>query len=268
MSGLHLRTLRIVLAALLFSTPAFTQSPRAPKDDAAMTVLSQMAAVTGWTRANAPIDVMATGTITRHRGEQQDTFPIALKVKGGRKSRTEIQDGSFLLTSIVNGNRAAALTPEGTRHIPSHVAAARRPMEFPFLTDLSAPWDDDVSLSYQGTEEVRGESTHRIEIVREPPADYPLRKYKRRTVGLTVWISTVSGLPVQIQYNHVAFNNPHAFLPATRYFSDYRVVGGLAVPFYQEESVRGQRLRTLQLVDVQFNLGLSDFEFEVPDEQR
>lgn len=45
---------------------AFAQG-EAPKDPTAMSVLAQMSGVTGWSRLNAPADIVATGTVTHYR---------------------------------------------------------------------------------------------------------------------------------------------------------------------------------------------------------
>lgn len=71
-----------------------------------------------------------------------------------------------------------------------------------------------------------------------------------------------------IEYTRVADNNPTALRTRVRSFSDYRVVGGLAVPFRQQDSDGGQLLYTLQLTQVQFNVGLSDSEFTLPAAQQ
>jgi outer membrane lipoprotein-sorting protein len=259
---MHLPRIKLLLGLILFLCASVTAQQNV-KDTNAYAVLAQMAAATGWSRASNPSDVLATGTMTRYRGEQQDTAGITLKARGPRKLRIELQEPSSSRTSIVNGNGGILSTPEGTRRIPSHVAASEQPLVFPFLTDLAAANDDGISLSYLGIEDVRGEAAHRIEIIREPAADYPAREDRRKAIALTVWVSVARGVPVQIQYNLFAFDNPTSTFPATRYLSDYRRVGGLLVPFRQEESIDGEMRYVFQLSRVSFNVGLSDLDFDL-----
>lgn len=251
------------LLILLVTPRAFAQAPAA-KDPTAVALLLQMAGATGWNQLTVPRDAVATGTVTRYRGDSQDTVGITLKVKGYRQYRTEVQEAASVTTTIVSGDRAAVVKPEGTQFIPSHAALSMRPLVFPFLSDLAAATDPNVILSYLGVEDIRGESAYRIEITRQPASDDPIGQAERRAGPLTVWVSATSGLPVQIEYPRVANDNPTAVRRRTRYLSDYRVVGGLAVPFRQEESVNGRVLFVLQLTQVAFNAGLSDSDFSLP----
>lgn len=252
-----------LLLCLVIILAAAAQSPGV-KDTTAFGVLSQMAAATGWSQLTVPRDAVATGTVTRYRGEVQDTVGITLKVKGYRQYRTEVQEAASVTTTIVSGDRAAVLKPEGIQSIPSHAALSMRPLVFPFLSDLAAATNPNVILTYLGVENIRGESAYRIEITRQPTSDDPIGEAERRAGPLTVWVSATSGLPVQIEYPRIANDNPTAVHRRTRYLSDYRRVGGLAIPFRQEELVNGKPLFTLQLTQVQFNVGLSDSDFAIP----
>ncbi len=242
--------LPLLATVLLGASPAQTQQP-VEKDGTAMAVLAQAAAATGWNRLSAPTDVLATGTVTRFRGETQETVAVTIKAKGFDKSRTELQGGT---TTIVNAGASAALTPEGTKWINPHSAVSMHAVALPFLTEFVDFADADVSVLYLGVESARGELAHKIELARSSAGALPF----------VVWVSATSGLPVQIQYVRLANDNPSARLSHTRYLGDYRAVNGLAVPFYQEDAVNGQVLYALQLSQVQFNVGLSDFDFSLP----
>jgi len=47
----------------------------------------------------------------------------------------------------------------------------------------------------------------------------------------------------------------------SRTFSDYRLVNGIAVPFQQSESFEGQLMYQIQFTAVQFNVTLTDTDF-------
>jgi hypothetical protein len=49
--------------------------------------------------------------------------------------------------------------------------------------------------------------------------------------------------------------------PLEVYYSDYRDVGGVAIPFQQKRVFSGTPVAELHLTSVQFNVGLSDSEF-------
>lgn len=251
------------LVVILIAPTAFAQSPPT-KEPAAIALLARMAAATGWNPVTVPADAVATGTVTRFQGETRDTVAVTLKAKGARRFRTEVQQGASVTSTIVNGAGAAVLSPQATRWIPAHAVLAMRPMAFPFLSDLVATGDASVVVRYLGTETVRGEAAHKVEVFREPPTDDPTPEFSRRASRLVVWVSTVSGLPLQIEYRRIASDNATALSSHLRSFSDYRRVGGLLIPFHQEETLNGQPLLTLQLTQVQFNVGLPDSDFALP----
>jgi outer membrane lipoprotein-sorting protein len=250
---MHYRPGLLSLIALLLVAPHFASAQSdatAPKDSDALLVLSQAAAATGWSKLTAPADIVATGTVTRFRRDTKETLAVTLKAKGFDKSRTELQGGP---TTIVNAGAGVASSFDETKWIAPHSARSMQPVAFPFLTDFVAFADADVSARYLGVETVRGQPAHKVELTRGSDG-----------APFVVWVSSATGLPIQIQYLRVANDNATARNPHTRYLADYRVVSGLAVPFYQEDSVNGHVVYTLQLDKVAFNVGLSDSDFTLP----
>jgi outer membrane lipoprotein-sorting protein len=257
--------LLLLLLPLFAATGSATGAP-ADKDERAVAVLQQMAAATGWSGLNIPRDALATGIVTPLSGATSETTSLTVKARGARRSRFEAQASGGLRTTIINQGRGAVMRPEGTYFIPSYAAASLRPLLFPFFSDLTAADDPQVALAYLGTETVQGELAHVVEIMRESPGAAPSANPRRRPTRLVVWVSTVTSLPLQIEHNRVATDNPSAVRARRTLLSDYRAVGGLAMPFHHEESAGGQPLHTLQLTQVQFNLGLPDSDFELPPE--
>jgi hypothetical protein len=234
-----------------------------PQSNSALVAFAQMLAATGWNPQRLPSDAVATGTITRYHGDMQDTVTYTLKVKGFDEMRVELQ-GAATSTTIVNGYQAAATTSNGTIAIPSHSAFSMRAMELPFFTSLMNSADPTVSIQSAGTESVNGQSTQRIEIAPQSVPGDPLSPLRCRARRMTVWISTATGLPVQIAYARIAVNNPTVVAAHIRQFSDWRVVNGMAVPFHQEDFLGSQHLYSLQFNSVNFNVALSDSDFALP----
>jgi hypothetical protein len=165
------------------------------------------------------------------------------------------------------GDSAAVLTSNGTRFMPPHSVVSMQALALPFLCGLAAFSDANVSLRYVGTETVAGQLAHRVDMAREPGPGDPLAAPRRLASHMTVWISTTTGLPVQIAATRIANASPTAATTTIRVFSDYRSVSGIAVPFHQEEYGGGHLLYTLQLATASFNVGLSDGEFALPPQQ-
>ena len=257
----------LLLLTVLWLSASVASHAQALKDSMAVTVLTQMYAATGWNPASVPRDAVATGSVTRFRGQAVDTVSVTWKARGPRQHRADVQATAGATSTIVNGDSGAVVTPNGPRFIPSHSALSMQPLDFPFYSDLISANDPNVGLHYAGTETVGSQLAHRVEIAREAPAGHPLAAVRHRAGHLTVWVSTSTWLPVQIEYVRIANDNPTAARSSIRTFSDHRVVNGLAVPFHQEEFAGTQRLYTLQLNSVSFNVGLSDADFALPAAQ-
>jgi len=264
-----------VFTALLFSFPNLTtaQQPSPPaaqstqRDPQAISVMSQMEAATGWGSRGLPSDALASGTVTRYRGDVQDTVAVILKAKGSRLYRAEVQDPTGQLITVLNGDGAAVTTPRGTQLLPVHAALGLKPVVFPFFGGLLSFADSSCTVQYLGTETIGTELAHRIAISSKPSASAPAALLRARVNPLTVWVSAASFLPLQIQYTRISNDDPAASRPITRTFSDYRVIGGLAFPFHQEEFASSQPLLSLHLASVSLNTGLSDAEFALPAAQ-
>ena len=253
----------LLIGSLLSVQQGLSQEPRS-KDETAVSVLRQMVAITGWKQVNLPSDLQATGSITTHRGGQDSTTSISIKVRGDRQVRISYGDDVAINWVVYNHGNAARIVGGKTRRIPSYVSAARRPAEFPFLTELTDIENSTLTISYAGEEQIGRESSHKIEFIREPQELPSMHKYIRRVRKITVWVSATTGLPLQMEYNHVTYSNPYATIPVLRTYSDFRPIGGLLIPFRQQVFIGGDLRRTLLLNDVMFNTGLGESDFDVP----
>lgn len=262
------RSRTVLLSSMLFIsgwTRGQEASQTAPqKDPQALAVLLQVAAVTGWNSLNLPRDAVATGRGIRYKAGAPETVELSLKARGPYQYRAEIQTGATVVSTVVNGLDAATFGPNGSRFISPESAVSIRPWALPFFTDITALGDPAVTLRYLGPEELEGITTHKVEIARQFGSSEPLAGSRARAGKFMVWVSTSTGLPVQIGYPLMASDHPKASITAIRRFSDYRSVLGIAVPFQQEELVQGTPRYSLQLTNVSFNVGLSDSDFQLP----
>jgi len=92
-----MRAARLVLLFVLILSPSprlnSQQSTTIPQRDAqAISVMSQMAAATGWGTAGLPSDALASGTVTRYKGDVQDIVNVILKAKGSKLYRAQVQE--------------------------------------------------------------------------------------------------------------------------------------------------------------------------------
>ena len=261
--------LRFISFAFLCGLSLHAQSPtpgplQPVKDPAALSVLSQMVTVTGWTPSQLPQDAIAAGTVTNSQGSDATPTNFTLSVKSCSEYRLDTQNAGGPQSLIVNGDGAVLQSPSETDVLPALSANSMQPLVLPFFCDLAYFNDSNVSVSLLGTEAVAGQSALKIQITRLPVSATSGSSSGPLPDGLTVWISTANYFPLQISWSWIATSNPTAQLTVSTLLSDYRTVGGIAVPFHHEQHAVGTLLQSLQLSSVTFNNGLPDSLFALP----
>lgn len=253
-----------LLLVSIFSVSIQAAAQQPPqRDPQAMAVLAQMVAATGWRTGSVPVDVVATGTVTRFHEEAEQTVPITVKQRGANQQRLQLQEPDGLVTTVINGLAASVLPAQGSpRRLPAQSALSMESRFFPFFSDILKLLDADVSVVDLGSRTIEGVPCHGVQIARHPAGKDPLSHIRELASPLKVWISQSTFLPVQIEYVRLAVDNQHVVMHFSRTFSDYRAVNGIAVAFQQEERFEGQLMYRFQLTTVQLNAGLTDGDFD------
>lgn len=257
--------MRTAVAFLLCSIPlsCFAQTA-ATKDPTALTALAQMVAATGWNPATLPVDATATATVTTYRDDtSQNTGSITIQVKGLREILVHSNGGS----TVVNNDQAAYTDEKGTHPLASYSAVSIQAIELPFLTSLMNFNASNVSVQSLGAETVNGQATQKILIAPQPIPNDLISLVRSKAWTVTIWIAS-SGLPVQLAYTRIAETNSAASATYTRQFSGWQRIGGVEIPFEQDDYLGSQHNFTVQLQSVQLNTGLTDSIFTVPTEQQ
>ncbi len=253
------------LCGLTLHAQSPTPAPAQPtKDPAALSILSQMVAATGWTPSLLPEDAIAVGTVSSSQATDSTPANITLKVKSCGEYRIDTQDSSGPDSLIINGNGGARQSPSETDFIPSLSANSMQPLVLPFFCDLAYFTDSSVSVALVGTETVAGQAANKIQITRISVSSTSGAGVGPLPGGLTVWISTSTSLPIQLAWSWISDYNPAARLSVSTVLSDYRTIGGISVPFHQEQQANGKVTNELQLDSVSFNNGLADSIFALP----
>lgn len=125
------------------------------RDPQALVSLTQMLSATGWGTVQ-PQDVVGTGMVTRDHGDYQDTVGIRVESSGTRLFRSDVQDPSGTVTTILNGDGAAVITASSAQLLPSYVAIAMRPSAFPFFGGFLSFLDNSYAVKYDGVETIAG----------------------------------------------------------------------------------------------------------------
>ncbi len=242
-------------------TPSPTPSPL-QRDPQALMALGQMVAAAGWTASTVPATIVASGTLTRPGAGQQAPASFIIKQRGPAQHRMDLQDSGTTSTTVVNGLAGAIRLPDGTKQrLPGHGALSIQSPVFPFLSDLVNTADLSVAIQDLGTKIVDGTSCHGVAIMRHASSADSFAQFRDLASPLKVWVSLQSALPVRIDFIRLADDNPYLAMNFSRTFSDYRLVNGIAVPFQQSESFEGQLMYQIQFTAVQFNVTLTDTDF-------
>lgn len=257
--------MRVAVVFLLCSIPlsCFAQTT-ATKDPTALTALAQMVAATGWNPATLPVDATATATVTRYQGDTQNTGSITMQVKGLREILVQSNAGS----TVVNNDQAAYTDEKGTHPLASYSAMSIQAIELPFLTSLMNFNASNVSVQSLGTDTVNGQATEKVLISPQPFPNDPIGQMRAKAWTITIWIASSTGLPAQLAYTRIAETDSAASLTCTRQFSGWQRVGGIEIPFEQDDHSGSKHNFAVQLQSVQLNTGLSDSIFTVPTVQQ
>jgi hypothetical protein len=235
------------------------------KDAAGVAILDKMLATAGWGTVGNPADLVASGTITYFAGSDSQTRSVRYKLLGTSEASTEITVDAGTTQTISNGKTAATILPDGTAsRLPSYLAHSMRQEIFPFLAPVIGPNDSDVSVSVVGTRQINADLCTGVALARRLERTDPRASLEDIVSPITIWISSSTYLPVEIDSVLTSIDNYRALLHLSRTFSDYRAIQGLAIPFHQEEAIEGQRASVLDLTEVQLNTGLTDADFPVP----
>jgi len=202
-------------------------------------------------------DAYATGTIT-HVLPNVPPGTITTWTKGSAE-RYDLSSGGDQQTYVANGGRSWSFRQGQRGKLPYALSAYHRPEHTPALTctlDLANP---QMSISYIGQELVRGRQLNHIKIF-VPPAggDYTDAMLSQ----LDIYLDPTSSLILKTErfvFDPKAFQNYSVW---ATYYSDYRSVNGVQMPFHIENYIDGQKLRDIVFTNVQVNVGVPDSQFQ------
>jgi hypothetical protein len=261
-----LRLLFAALAGLLlgcFCLPLAAQT-LVPRDAMAIGILQQMNQATGWLPGAVPTDAVATGTV--NRAVAGDTATVTYKVRQSGGMRVEVQDSATLTTTIVSNGQGAVVRSDGTVNpLSAEETLSLWAEALPFFSpEMQAAANPAFSAKFLGTDAVNGKSCQKVQVTAPLDPNDPRARVLSAVANVVLWIDSASGVLTQVQYTRIASDNPTATRTVIRQFSNYQQVGNLLVPFTQQEYTGGQLLSTLQLQAVNFNTGLTDADFALP----
>ncbi len=263
---------RLFLLSLTFlfavQTPAQQSPPPTPqRDPAAVAALSKsLAATTG----GQPIsDVTLQGTARRIAGSDDETGTAVLKAIAAGASRLDLSFPSGS-QSEVRANSA-----DGRAGVWSGADDVKQPIAwhnlwtdscwfFPAstLTALSDP--NRYSLAYLGQERRNGQSVvhlsaSQVVSTRSTKSSALIQRLSQ----MEIFLDSTSLLPVALSFSVHPDGDAGLDIPVEIRFSDYRLVGGVQVPFRVQRFLNNGLVLELQFQTVAVNTGLAASAFTI-----
>lgn len=252
----------------LFSVTAIqaqqSAGPATPtKDPQALAVLAQCLQASGGSQAIAAIqDFTGTGTITHYWAGQEVQDPATVRALGMSDFRSDDDRSDGTYSWAVSQAGGMWKDPDGTTSpMPWGDAVNLMSATWPLPTALSALNNPSWQVTNVGQTMFNGRAAYDVKIEQILPlAADPKGTFSSLTVR-DIFIDSSSFLILGVQ-DVIHPNNPlqrtysHQIL-----YSDYRLSGGVSVPFSVTETISGQKIWTFTLNSISFNNGLTVADF-------
>lgn len=219
---------------------------------------------TGSSAAVGYQDAEAIGTISV---PSNDPIPVTIRTLGRTAVHVEakLKDGTAV--RIVNGGKGVYTRADGKqRQLADLNLVTERVNYIPALSFLADAHATDISVTAAGTDTVKGTTVDVVAIAVSKGADDAQIAACKEVTQRKYFIDRSTGLVLKVEYTHFAEDGAPG--RAEVFYSDYRTVSGMEIPFRQATYINGKLLSELTLQSVTFNVGLSSADFVVPEVQQ
>ena len=258
----------VLLTALLLAQTITAQSspPTASskRDQQGLAVLAQaLAAAGGETAIVAVQDYTGTGQITYFWAGREVIGAVTVRARGTDQFRLDANLSSGTRSWAVSKGSGTLKEVDGkTSPIPFHNAVTLGSLTFPLAkfheAALDLKWDiADKGLARTGTQQFRQIGIHKDLLQKDPDGS------ANRIQTADFYFDPQTNLLSAIHDQTHPTRTMTVDVPHSLYFSDYRLINGVLVPFSITEYVGDQRTWTIQLTQIKFNSGLSDADFQL-----
>jgi|ERR1700730_12052577 len=268
-----MRVARFVLSFLLIlaSSPRLNsqQSTTTPqRDQQAVAIISASLSsmgVSGYsqgapqtTSGVAVQDSLAMGTVSLWDGMSGS---ITLKTKGIGLVRSDFSINGNQTAVVANNGSGYVTQGGGKSNLPLWVTKYRRAGHSPVFSRMADYAQPNTNITYVGLETIAGASVHHIRISSLPTDGTPVAA-EYLISEFHMFIDAASMLPVKTLSFDLSAGAMQNRVPIETYFSDYRSIQGILVPFRVTRYLRGQKQMDIVLTSVQLNVGLSSADFQ------
>jgi hypothetical protein len=210
-------------------------------------------------------DSRASGVLTMHF-DTPVTMNLTLESKGLTRTRAEVQQPTGTSIRIVNGGRGAIQNPDGSiRNLTQVNLFGEHVSYIPIFSLLVEVQNPAARVELISMATANGTPDNVIAVGLAFSSDPQQAQIQQGLSRTLYYINSTTGLVDKTEYTYYS-EAPRAGTPmqVQEAFSDYRSVGGVAVPFHRSTFVDGRPESDLQLNSASFNVGLQDSDFVVP----
>jgi hypothetical protein len=256
-----------LLASLSQSTHAQTATSSQPpvRDPQAIALASQSLAAMGAASVSSQTDSRATGVMTMYFGTPVQ-IAVTLESKGLTRVRSVSQQPTGTSVWVLNAGQSAIQQPDGSvRQLSQANTFYEHVGHIPALSMLAEVQNPIASVELVASA-AASNSTDSVVAISMGQSDDPFQVQIQRTLSRTLfYINSASGIVDKIEHDYYSeAPNPGIRMHIVETFSDYRNVGGIAVPFHRATFVDGNPESDLQLSSIGFNVGVPASDFVVP----
>jgi hypothetical protein len=246
--------------SLFVSVVLFSQSPPATpvaaiKDPHAMTVTAQLISAAGGMPAISAIDDYTAKGSVAYYALNNVSGTVTIRESGLTQLRFDADLPTGTRSQAINGGqvtfREGGATSTAFEQVPIYPGCVVLPNLFLAVASISP----DFSLTYKGTVQVDGRTTHDLQIQRVLPHPDLIRNPEILTTDVFIEATTFQVVMMQD-------SNPRREIRQIRY-SDYRPLNGVLVPFAISERIGGNQTWTVQISQISLNTGLQDSDFQL-----
>jgi hypothetical protein len=232
---------------------SFTQLGAQTSADNVNAILQRSSAAMGCTNINATTNITVIGHL--QPSSTATSMLVTISSQGNSRWRSELDTPKGRKVTVVNDGKGQIQHADGrTAPLAENNTSHQRPMHIPCLTNVALP-TGAVDATYLRTEPAESDSLDVIEIL---PMARPSVKAAADRMKAVVWISRANGYLVKLQYSNAAEQDSNDTQIVVINYSDYRLVGGVAVPFHQL-TLAGNLTLDLKIDSVQLNTPAADF---------
>jgi hypothetical protein len=248
---------RFLVGALLITigTRSASQAQAAPGLDG-MAILQRSSAAMGCSVLGKDTTVTVRGSLKPSDGGT--VMQVSIQSRGNSEWRSELDTPKGRKVTIVSDGKGQMQHADGrVTPLAESNTSHQRPMHIPCLTDIALP-TSAILTTVLRVETAAGDS---LDVIELRPSSGPQSNKATDRMKTVVWISRTTGYLARLQYVNAAEDDSNDTQMVQIGYSDYRVVGGVAVPFHQVTR-SGDFTLDLQLDSVQLNTPSADFSLK------